>query len=110
MKESHGEGLANHAGPESCGVVREKGVEALTGVRTGWVFNREKRLTPGCRRLGKARKATSMASLSEMLWNPARSQPPRMYGNTLRENRESHGLTAVDGTAVRIGKSKDARR
>ena len=32
MKEPHIEGIANHDGPESCGVAREGGVEALTGV------------------------------------------------------------------------------
>jgi hypothetical protein len=31
MKESYGEGLATHTGPESCGVVREDGVEASIG-------------------------------------------------------------------------------
>ncbi len=31
MKESYGEGLATHAGPESCAVDREVGGEALTG-------------------------------------------------------------------------------
>jgi hypothetical protein len=35
MKESYSEGLAIHAGPESCGGVREGTAEALTGVRTG---------------------------------------------------------------------------
>ena len=31
MQESYGEGLAAHAGPESCAVDREVGGEALTG-------------------------------------------------------------------------------
>ena len=35
MKESLGEGLATHTGPESCGASREGGVEALTGVPAG---------------------------------------------------------------------------
>lgn len=35
MKESHGEGLATHTGPESCGASREGGDEALTGARAG---------------------------------------------------------------------------
>jgi hypothetical protein len=41
MKVSYVEGVANHNGPESCGVAREGGVEALTGGRTGWVLSRE---------------------------------------------------------------------
>lgn len=35
MKESHGEELATHTGPESCIGVREGAGEALTGVRAG---------------------------------------------------------------------------
>ncbi len=33
MKESYVEGIATHDGPESYGVARKGGVEALTGVR-----------------------------------------------------------------------------
>jgi hypothetical protein len=36
MRELYIEGLAIRGGPESCVVVREGGVEALTGVRAGW--------------------------------------------------------------------------
>jgi hypothetical protein len=35
MKESYGEGVATHTGPESCAVAREGGGEALTGGRAG---------------------------------------------------------------------------
>ena len=35
MKESYGEGLASHTGPESCVDAREGMGEALTGVRSG---------------------------------------------------------------------------
>ena len=41
MKESYGEGIANHTGPESCAVVRKGGGEALTGVRAGQVLSCE---------------------------------------------------------------------
>jgi hypothetical protein len=41
MKESHGEGVATHTGPESCVAVREDGREALTGEGAGRVFSRE---------------------------------------------------------------------
>lgn len=41
MKESHSERLAIHTGLESCGVVRESNVEALTGEGAGRVFSRE---------------------------------------------------------------------
>ena len=41
MKESYVEGVATHNCPESCGVVREGGLEALTGETAGWVLSRE---------------------------------------------------------------------
>ena len=41
MKESYSEGIANHTGPESCVGYPRGGGEALTGVHTGWVLNRE---------------------------------------------------------------------
>ena len=64
MKESYGEGLATHTGPESCGAARKGGVEALTGERAGRVFSRERELTPGCRRCKEKRKATSGSPIS----------------------------------------------
>jgi hypothetical protein len=41
MKESYSEGLATHAGPESCGCRREVVLEALTGVHAGSVLSPE---------------------------------------------------------------------
>jgi len=40
MKDSHTEGVANHTGPESCGLVGK--LEALTGERAGRVLSRER--------------------------------------------------------------------
>jgi RNA-directed DNA polymerase len=41
MREPDIEGVAIHGVPESCGVARKDGVEALTGVHAGWVLSRE---------------------------------------------------------------------
>src|SRR5213593_1393424 len=41
MKESYGEGVASHAGPESCVGAREGDREALTGGGAGRVLSRE---------------------------------------------------------------------
>jgi hypothetical protein len=109
MREPYGEGLASHADPESCVGVRKGAFEALTGARAGRVLSREILLS-GCRRCAYKRKATSWASLCETLRNPARSETPCMCGNTSRENREVPCLTTVDGTGVRVGKSKDVIR
>jgi transposase len=48
VKVPHGEGLASHTGPESCGDVREDAFEALTGVRIGRVIERRKTSTSEC--------------------------------------------------------------
>ena len=41
MQKSYSEGLAIHAGPESCGYAGNDISEALTGVHAGWVLSRE---------------------------------------------------------------------
>jgi len=58
MKESYVEGLAAYDGPESCVGVRKGVGEALTGVRAGRVFSRERSHPPRCRRSKEMRKAT----------------------------------------------------
>ena len=110
MKESHGEGVATHTGPESCAGVRKDEREALTGGRAGRVYSRERTILwdadaveeGGRPHLGRRHRKT--------LRGPARSETPCMRGHTSRENRESLGSPAVDGTAGRVGKSKDTRR
>jgi hypothetical protein len=42
MQEPYSEGVANHACPESCGVARKGGAEALTGGSAGRILSREK--------------------------------------------------------------------
>jgi hypothetical protein len=39
MKEPGGEGIASHTGPESCEGGGDAALEALTGVRAGWVLS-----------------------------------------------------------------------
>ena len=110
MKESCSEGLANHAGPAPCGAARKGGVEALAGVRAGWVLSRERNSLRGADAVevrGRPHPRQRQCKLPE---NPARSETPRMHGNASRENRESRGLSAADGAAERVGKSKDKHR
>ncbi len=64
MKESYDEGVTTHIGPESCGAARKGVAEALTGERTGRVFSRVSRDTPGRRRCKEKRKAPSGAPIS----------------------------------------------
>ena len=117
MKESYGEGVATHTGPESCGGAREDAVEALTGVRAGRVFSRESNQPSRVRRALRGADAVRVGGRQhlarryrEMRRSPARSKTPCMYGHTSRENRESPWSPLTDGVWGRIGKSKDTRR
>jgi RNA-directed DNA polymerase len=106
MQESYGEGLATHTGPESCAAVRE----ALTGVGAGRVFSRERQLLRDADAVEEGGRPHAERRHRKTLRSPARSETPCMPGHTSRENRESPWSPVVDGTAGRVGKSKDARR
>jgi len=116
MEVSYSEGLANHAGPESCVGVRKDAGEALTGVRTGWVLSREIHAPPrggllrGADAVEKSGRQHSRRRSGETLRNPARSQTPGMYASTSRGNREIPLASAIARWAERIGKSKDLSR
>jgi hypothetical protein len=106
MKESYGEGRATHTGPESCAAVRE----ALTGVRAGRVFSRERNLLWDADAVEEGGRPHPTRRHGKTRWSPARSETPSMSGHTSRENRESLWSPVADGAAGRIGKSKDTRR
>ena len=110
MKESYVEGIASHNGPESCGAPRKGGIEALTGVRAGRVFSRERSKVRDADAVGMAEGTIATQRYRELRPGSARSQTPRTYGNTSHENREVLGSPAADGAAGRVGKSKDTRR
>ena len=110
MKESYGEGLATHAGPESCGATRKGGVEALTGARAGQVFSRERPCLRGADAVRRSGRRHPAHRYREMRRDPARSETLCTYGNTSHENREILCPPAVDGATGRVGKSKDVRR
>src|SRR6516165_5226598 len=110
MKESYVEGVAAHDGPESCGGARKGVFEALTGVRAGQVFSREKPLSPGCRRRRSRRKATSVASLTQEATEPRAVRDPVHVRKHLAREPGGPMFTWGDGPTGRIGKSKDTRR
>ena len=110
MKESYGEGLATHTGPESCGAVRKGSVEALTGVRAGRVLSRERTFLRGADALRRSGRHDRLSRYRERQSDPARSQTPCTYGNTSHENRESPCLPAAAQAVGRVGKSIDVRR
>ena len=110
MKESYGEGLATHAGPESCADTRKGGREALTGGRAGRVFSRERTLLRDADAVEEGGRPHPARRYCKTRGSPARSETPSMPGHTSRENRESLWSPVADGAAGRIGKSKDVRR
>jgi len=110
MKESYVEGLAAHDGPESCVGVREGGGEALTGVRAGRVFSRERRLPPGRRRSKGMRKATSGVPLWRGAAGPRAVGDPEHVRKHLAREPGDPMFARADGGAGRVGKSEDARR
>jgi len=110
MKESYGEGLATHTGPESCGVVREDGVEASTGERAGRVFSRESTFLRGADAVRRGGRSHRVRRHRKTYPNPARSETPCTLGHTMCGNREIPESSVNDGFAGRVGKSDDARR
>ena len=110
MKESHGEGLATHIGPESCGDIRKSAGEALTGGSAGRVFSRVRNSLRDADAVEISGRPHPRRRYREALRNPARSETPRTHGNSSRGNREIPGPPAAVVAAGRIGKSKDGRR
>jgi hypothetical protein len=110
MKESSSEGVASHAGPESCGAAREGVAEALRGVRAGRVSSRERRSLWSADAVGDCGRPHRQRRYRETLAGSARSKTPGTHGNTLRGNREILWLPTADGAAGRVGKPKGTRR
>ena len=110
-------GVATHAGPESCAVVREGGGEALTGERAGRVLSREMhapwrelRVLRGADAVVESGRPYRARRYRKVRRDPARSETPRMRGRTSHGNREVPRLSPAEGAGGRIGKSKDVRR
>lgn len=82
MKESYGEGIAIHAGPESCGDSREGSAEASTGVRAGRVYSRERIFLRGADAVRRSGRPHRTRRQRETRTGPARSE-------TLRTHTES---------------------
>ena len=110
MKVSYSEGLANHAGSESCGVAREGGFEALTGEGAGRVFSRENLLLRDADAVRRGGRQHRMRRYSKAFTSPAWSQTPRTYRNTSHGNREVPRFPRAKDALGRIGKSTDTRR
>ena len=110
MKESHGEGLATHIGPESCGDIRKSAGEALTGGSAGRVFSRVRNSLRDADAVKISGRPHPGRRHRQALRNPSRSETPRTHGHSSHGNREILGPPAAARAAGRIGKSQDRRR
>jgi RNA-directed DNA polymerase len=103
MKESYGEGLASHTGPESWACRRKAAGQALTGVHADQPLSSE--ISPsGTPTKYAERKATSGAALCESCPSPAESKTLCMRGNSLHGNREIPSAPIADGVMGRSEK------
>jgi hypothetical protein len=110
MQKSYESGAATHIGPESCGVARKGGVEALTGERAGRVLSRVRNLLRDADAVGGGGRPHRVHRYREVLQSPARSETPCTYVDTSLGNREIPGSPKAAVALGRIGKSKDVRR
>jgi hypothetical protein len=94
MEESYIEGLATHDDPESCVGVRKGGGEALTGARAGEAIEPRNHCIRGADVVYEIGRQHRQLRYCELLADPARSENQRMYGTSLRENREAPCLPA----------------
>ena len=89
---------AAHNGPESCGVAREGGVEALTGETAGWVLSRVMLNVRGADAVEKSGRQHGGHRHGEVHAGPARSEAPMHAGaHHPHGNREVPGLPGAGG-------------
>ena len=102
MKESYGEGKANHTGPESCAGGCEVAGEAFDRGTSG--LGNEPRNTQlrGADVVHGVRKATSWASQRQKSRNPAGSKTPCTLGNSPHRNWEIPRPTPPSRSGVRV--------
>ena len=110
VKVLYGEGVANHTGPEPCGVVREGGVEASAVGHAGWPLSRESFWVPSADDLpwsegNTVRRKTARADRLGVVLDPS------MHARSLHGNREVSRLAGRRGAApVRTGKARSRSR
>lgn len=105
MKESYGEGLANHTGPESCAGGREPTGEALTGEHAGQPLSSEITETGAPTLLTDGEGHTPGGAIRKSPGGPAESKTLRMRGRSMHGNREIPSLFAEDDAADRPEKA-----
>jgi RNA-directed DNA polymerase len=105
MKEPHGEGLANHTGPESCVGRREAAGEALTGVHADQPLSCEIKVSGTPTLSSQAEGNIGCGVMRESRSGPAQSETLCMRGNSSHGNREIPSAPLADGL---LGRSEKA--
>jgi len=105
MKESYGEGLASHTGPESCVGRRKAAGEALTGVHADQPLSSEINFSGVPTLLSKAEGNIGHDVISEPYPDPAESKTLCTRGNSLHGNREVPPAPTADGAVCRSEKA-----
>ena len=104
MKESYGEGLASHTGPESCAGLREAAGEALTGVHADQPLSSEIKVSGVPTALSSTEGNIGHDAMCESCSDPAESKTLCMRGNSLHGNREVLSVPTSDGAMGRSEK------
>ena len=111
MREPYGKAVATRTGPEPWRCVRKDALQALVGVRAGWVWSRERFLSPGCRGRSPEPKAIPTVSISRDAAGLRAVEDPmhvrKLSARELGDPVLGHG---DDGTVVRAVNPMGARR
>jgi hypothetical protein len=89
MKESYGEGVANHPGPEPCEGRREATLEALDRGICRQGIELRNQIVQGADGVGRAGRQQRAYAIARARRGPAESKTPGMQRNSMRENRET---------------------
>jgi RNA-directed DNA polymerase len=105
MKVRYRKGIANHPGPESCGVAREGSIEALTGESAGQPLRREIRQSGAPTLLCEAEGNINEGDIREPSASPTRSKTLSMRRSSPNRNCEISSAPVVQQTAGGSGKA-----
>ena len=108
MKESYGEGIADHTGSEPCVGLPRGGGEALVGVRAGRVLSCEIYELQGADAISTAEGDVAGSVSQEPSWPCAVEDPEHARKHLAREPGDP--TTAWGRKPGRIGKSEDVSR
>ena|GEM_PF-3597248 len=98
--------MANHSGPESCNIIREGDVEALTGETDRPAIEPRNQESGMPTLLSEAEGNTRHGDNRKSCTDPARSESLRMSGSLLHGSRE---VSFVPAQAGRTGKAKSRK-